>query len=101
MLTEGSSHLELERSQKGVVQDRIGEDGQDVLKENAWRRKVGELTEGLSQLHCKMGEFGGAGGGGGGDAGGWGGLGGIWLIAGAAVAVASAGAGTKWCHRRG
>lgn len=73
--------VQLQGSDQGLVQCRIGEDGQDVFEEDARRGEVRKLTDGVTQSYLKTGEFGGAGGSGGGESGVLGGVsGGIWRI---------------------
>lgn len=55
----------------------VGENREDVFKENPWRGEVRELAKGSAHLYLKTGEFGGAGGSGGGLSGDLGGGGGI------------------------
>lgn len=55
----------------------VGEERQNIFKENARFRKIGELTKSRSKSYLKTGEFGGAGGMGGGVSGLLGGFGGI------------------------
>jgi hypothetical protein len=62
----GFEEVQLQTAQEGLVEGRVGEDGEDILEENAGRREIGELTEGATQSYLKTGEFGGAGGSGGG-----------------------------------
>jgi hypothetical protein len=50
-----------------LEQGGVGEDGQDVLEQDARLREVGELAQGALKLYLKTGEFGGGGGTGGGE----------------------------------
>jgi hypothetical protein len=60
-------NVQLEGAQQRLVQRRIGEDGQDVLEQDAGGGEVGELAQGSLELYFKTGEFGGGGGMGGGE----------------------------------
>jgi hypothetical protein len=61
--------MQLERADESLMQLGVGEDGQDILEENAGGREVRELAQGGAQAYFKTGEFGGAGGMGGGVSG--------------------------------
>lgn len=70
--------MELQRSDKGLVKGRVGENRQNIFEQNPWAREVRKLPERLVKAYLKIGEFGGGGGGGGGESGVLGG--GIWLV---------------------
>lgn len=61
--------VQFQGADQGLVQGRVGEDGQDILEQDARRREVRELAQGGAQSYFKTGEFGGAGGMGGGVSG--------------------------------
>lgn len=64
---EDGCDLELEGAHKVGEVGVVGENGHDILKEDAGRREVGELAQGGAQVYFKTGEFGGTGGIGGGE----------------------------------
>lgn len=68
-------NVELERTDEGLVQGWIDENGQDIFEQNARRREVRELAQSSAKSYLKTGEFGGAGGMGGGLSGDLGGSG--------------------------
>ena len=55
----------------------MAEKRKDVFEEDAWLRKIGELTQSFLEGHLETGEFGGGGGLVGGESGV---LGGIWTV---------------------
>jgi hypothetical protein len=86
---------DLERADKTLVELRVCENGQDVLKQNAGLGEIGELAQRRLELYLKTGEFGGGGGMGGGESslggmavalerGVWGAL---WRVCGGCVAL--------------
>jgi hypothetical protein len=64
---ESSRDLELQRAHKVGEVGVVGEDGHDVLEEDAGRGEIGELAQGGAEVYFKTGEFGGTGGIGGGE----------------------------------
>ena len=65
--------VQFQGAQEGLVEGGIGEDGQDILEQDARRGEVRELAQRGAQSYFKTGEFGGAGGRGGGVSGDFGG----------------------------
>lgn len=65
-LVELCANLELEGLDEVCVELWRGEDGHNVLEENALGGEIGVLSQGISQSYFKIGEFGGTGGRGGG-----------------------------------
>jgi hypothetical protein len=64
---ESSCDLEFQRAHKVGEVGVVGEDGHDVLEEDAGRGEIGELAQGGAEVYFKTGEFGGTGGIGGGE----------------------------------
>jgi hypothetical protein len=64
---ESSCDLELQSAHKVGEVGVVGEDGHDVLEQDARRREIGELAQGGAEVYFKTGEFGGTGGIGGGE----------------------------------
>jgi hypothetical protein len=64
---EGLCDLQLEGAHQVGEVGVVGEDGHDVLEEDARRGEVRELAQGGAQVYFKTGEFGGTGGIGGGE----------------------------------
>lgn len=89
LLGEGLLDVQLEGVDERLEQGGVGEDGQDVLEQDARLREVGELAQGALKLYLKTGEFGGGGGTGGGEAS----LGGIALESGVWLAGGRVGGG--------
>ena len=54
--------VELQSMDEGFVEGRIAEEGEDVFKEDAGGREVGELAQRVVQSYLKTGELGGGGG---------------------------------------
>lgn len=65
-LVELCANLELEGLDEVCVELWRGEDGHNVLEENALGGEIGVLSQSISQSYFKIGEFGGTGGRGGG-----------------------------------
>ena len=102
LLGEGLLDVQLEGVDERLEQGGVGEDGQDVLEQDARLREVGELAQGGAEVYFKTGEFGGTGGIGGGESslgamarvgGGIGLLGGRVRGSGGAVGVLGGGSG--------
>ena len=64
---EGLGDLQLQRAHQAGEVGVVGEDGHDVLEQDARRGEVRELAQGGAQVYFKTGEFGGTGGIGGGE----------------------------------
>lgn len=64
---ESGGDLQLESADQVGESCVVGEDGHDVLEQDAGGGEVGELAQGGAQAHFKTGEFGGTGGIGGGE----------------------------------
>ncbi len=71
--------MELKSIDEGFVEGGVAEEGENVLKQNAWSGKVGKLAQRLVESYLKTGELGGGGGLTGGLS--WG-FRGIWTVGG-------------------
>lgn len=86
--------MQLEAPDERLMECGVGENGQDILKQDAWRREIRKLAQRRTQFHLKTGEFGGAGGRGGGVPGDLGGGGGIGLVAISLLVIGGGGEGS-------